>query len=211
MKRIVPVALAVALAASGCSFGTRRDEPAEGPPATDQATYLKETAVAPDSQTETPTAVESALVWSEKYAKAVEEITRAQQENRRLADENRQLGQTIAGLQAELAQAQKELQDANSLLIDVRRANDKWKSDVLGYRDEMRSAHLVELDALHKVLRLLGGDVPEPAAAAATTTAASKTTASDDATRAPESTGASDTAQAAPAPTAEGANGDTGQ
>jgi len=173
MKRIVPVALALALVASGCSFGSRRDGPAEAVPPADQAAYLKETAVAPDGKADTPTAVESALVWSEKYARAVEEITRRDQENRRLADENRQLGQTIAGLRTELAQAQKELQDANGLLIDVRRANDRWKADVLGYRDEMRGAHLAELDALHKVLRLLGGEVPEsaPAASAAAPTA----------------------------------------
>jgi len=204
MKRIAPIALAVALAASGCSFGTRRDEPAEIPPPAEEAAYLKETAVAPDAQAEAPTAVESALVWSEKYARAVEEITRREQENRRLADENRQLSLTIADLRAELAQAQKELQEANTLLIDVRRANEKWKTDVLGYRDEMRSAHLVQMDALYKVLRLLGGDVPEPADATTTATTA-------DATPAPQKSTAPATAQAARAPTPEGAHGDTGQ
>ncbi len=198
MTRTAPVALALALAGAGCSCGPRRDGPAEALSPTDQAPYLKETAMAPDGQTETPTAVESALVWSEKYARAVEEISRREQENRRLADENRQLGQTVVGLRGELAQAQKELQDANSLLIDVRRANDKWKTDVLGYRDEMRGAHLAELDALHKVLRLLGGEVPESAPAASAAAAAAPTATAE------QGTGTTGTAS-------EGATGDAGQ
>jgi len=164
MTRFVSVPLIMAVALGGCSLFQRDEDPASvRPEPTDQAAYLKETAVEPDAKAASDTAVENALAWSEKYARAVEQLARRQEENRKLAEKNRNLQDEIASLQGELDQTRQELTEANDLLIDVRRANEEWKQSVLGYRDEMRKAHGAELEALHKVLRLLGGEVPDSA------------------------------------------------
>ena len=36
-----------------------------------------------------------------------------------------------------------------------------WKTNVLGFREEIRSAEQAQLDALHRVLKLLGGELDE--------------------------------------------------
>lgn len=167
MRRIASLALVLAVGIGGCSLFQRDDDrPAVRPePSEPQAAYLKETAVQPDAETGSGTAVENALAWSEKYAQAVEQLARQQEANQKLADQNRALESKVAAVESDLAKTRQELKDANDLLIDLRRANEDWKANVLGYRDEMRKAHGAEIEALHKVLRLLGGEVTgaEPA------------------------------------------------
>jgi len=34
-----------------------------------------------------------------------------------------------------------------------------WKTDILGFRDEMRDAETAQLEALLKILKVLGGEV----------------------------------------------------
>jgi len=164
MRRFASLALVLAVGLGGCSLFQTDDDRApvlaEPPP---QAEYLRETAVQPDAETGSGTAVENALAWSEKYAQAVEQLARQQEANRKLADRNRTLESKATALESELATTQQELKEANDLLIDLRRANEDWKASVLGYRDEMRKAHGAELEALHKVLRLLGGEVGDTA------------------------------------------------
>ena len=58
-----------------------------------------------------------------------------------------------------MQQTQKELTEANDLLIKMRIELNTWKMDVLSFRDEMRQAEEAELEALLKILRLLGGQV----------------------------------------------------
>jgi len=159
MRRFASLALLVAVALGGCSLFHKDEDPAAGRP--EQAAYLKETAVQPDAGAASDTAVENALAWSEKYAQAVEQLARQQEENRNLADQNRELQAKVASLEGDLTRTRQELKEANDLLVDVRRANEEWKRSVLGYRDEMRKAYTAELEALHKVLRLLGGEVAD--------------------------------------------------
>jgi len=164
MTRVLAITLTLALALGGCSiFQKDDDRPPLAPEPPPQATYLRETGVQPDTPRDSGTAVESALAWSEKYARAVEQLARQQEENHDLLAEKQQLDQKMVALQAELAQTRKELGEANDLLIEVRRANDQWKVNILGYRNEMRQAQQAELEALRKVLRLLGGEVAETA------------------------------------------------
>jgi hypothetical protein len=178
MKRpalLLVVLAAAAVAAVGCFEDRRRDDPAAvplaGPPSArspgPQSPYLEKIAVEPPETEEpdVPPAVESALVWSEKYARAVEDLSAEQRRNRELADRARDLMGQVADLKAELARTQRELADANDLLVTHRREIEKWKADVLGFRDEMRGAHQVELEALLKVMKLLGAETPEPATA----------------------------------------------
>lgn len=146
-------------------------------------------------------AVESALIWSEKYAHAVEDLSQEQQRNRKLMDEGRTLQQQLDAAKAELATANRELEEANALLIEVRQENNRWKADVLGYRDEMRRSHLTELEALGKVLRLLGGELSPAEAAAAPAAGTSPATAEQTAAQPMKSNAPAAVADTTPPPT----------
>jgi hypothetical protein len=208
MRRTASLALVLAVAASGCSLFQRdEDRPPVRPEPDRQAAYLKETAVESEPEPPSGTAVEDALAWSRKYAQAVEQLARQQEANRKLADENRGLERKIVTLEGELAQTQQELKDANDLLIDLRRANEQWKTNVLGYRDEMRQAHTAELEALHKVLRLLGGEVADTST---TPPADTGTTAGGETATGPADPASAGASTATPATTAAASEGETG-
>jgi len=169
MKLIALTGLCVAILLGGC-WGRTVENPAPPPPATDgEAEYLRQTAIEPEAEGQTEDAVESALLWSEKYSQAVERLIRTQQENHALQEANRKLRAEAEKLQGDLTQAKKELGDANAMLVDMRRELENWKTNVLGFRDEMRDAQRAQLDALIRVLKLLGGaEVAEPTSQPAT-------------------------------------------
>ncbi|HUV65094.1 MAG TPA: hypothetical protein VMW24_14450 [Sedimentisphaerales bacterium] len=106
------------------------------------------------------TAVESAIELSEKYASLSEEAATLRQQNQELTNKNQQLNDQTAALDAQIQQAQKELAEANDLLIEMRIELNSWKSNILGFRDEMREAETAQLEALLKILKVLGGQVP---------------------------------------------------
>jgi len=112
-----------------------------------------------ESAPQSPTAVESAIELSEKYAKLTEEAAVLRQQNQDLIDKNRQISDNVVALEAQLQQTQKELTEANDVLIDMRIELNNWKSDILGFRDEMRGAETAQLEALLKILQVLGGEV----------------------------------------------------
>ena len=64
-------------------------------------------------------------------------------------------------VQGDLGKSQAELAEANKLLVEVRQEVQKWKTNVLGFRDEIRKANQVQLEALAKVLTLVGAGGPE--------------------------------------------------
>jgi hypothetical protein len=136
-------------------------EPARQP----EAVYLQKAVVAREGDTPLPTAVENAIALQEKYARALEDLRREQEQNRALSDENRKLTEAAGRLQAETTKTQQELTEANALLIQMRQEIEKWKADVLGYRDEMRKANQAQIEALGKVLALLGAEADSPTAA----------------------------------------------
>ncbi len=125
-----------------------------------RAEYLSAAAVEATDEGQGETAVESALIWSEKYSEAVEKLVVMQQENRQLAEANRAWSEQNATLQQELKQHRTELEQANEMLLEMRSELDKWKNNVLGFRQEMRQAQEIQLIALRRVLKLLGADVP---------------------------------------------------
>ncbi len=104
------------------------------------------------------TAVESAIELSEKYARLSDQAVTLREENQRLADENESLRQQVATLEDKLKQMQKELGEANELLIEMLGELNNWKSNILGFRSEMRNAATAQLEALLKVLEILGGE-----------------------------------------------------
>jgi chromosome segregation ATPase len=112
-----------------------------------------------ESSPQGPTAVESAIELSEKYARLSEQAVVLQQKNRELIAENHRLKTRSTSCQAELNQTQKELTEANDLLIEMRIELNNWKTDILGFRNEMRDAEKAQLETLLKVLTILGGEV----------------------------------------------------
>lgn len=117
-----------------------------------------------DPVSENPTAVESAIELSQKYAKLSEEATALNQENQDLITRNRQLKDQNTTLKAQLQQTQKELTEANDLMIEMRIELNNWRTDILGFRDEMRDADTSQLQALLRILKILGGEVKEESA-----------------------------------------------
>jgi chromosome segregation ATPase len=105
------------------------------------------------------TAVESAIKLSEKYSQLAEEMAQVKQKNHDLTAENQRLNDRLALLEPELRQAKKELAEANDLLVEMRIELNNWKTDVLGFREEMRDAEIEQLRALLKILEILGGEV----------------------------------------------------
>jgi septal ring factor EnvC (AmiA/AmiB activator) len=111
-----------------------------------------------EQKDQAPTAVENALMWSEKYAKLNDQMTQEKARSQLLSEDNNRLKDQNLELKSQLDQAQKELAEANALLIDMRKELNNWKTDVLGYRDEMRAAHKAQLETLAKIVTILGGE-----------------------------------------------------
>ena len=124
----------------------------------------------PDSRGSTT--VRSAIELSEKYASLSEEAVVLRQQNQDLTSKNQQLKEQTAALDAQVQQAQKELAEANGLLIEMRIELNNWKSNIMGFRDEMRAAETAQLEALLKILKVLGGQVPVETAKAGNTDSA---------------------------------------
>ncbi len=153
-RGLVALALATLLtwALSGCTTPPKSPNATTGgPPAETTAKRFQDTSL------EGRTAVESALELSEKYAKLSDQTATLRQENQRLTTENDNFRQQIASLEVKLKQTQKELGEANDLLIEMLTELNNWKSNILGFRGEMRQAAQAQLEALLKVLEILGG------------------------------------------------------
>jgi hypothetical protein len=146
----------------------RPSGPAVGPSAADpafggQGAYLQKASVAKEAETPLPTAIESTLVLQDKYARALEDLRREQERSRDITEQKQQLTDENTRLQADLTRTQQELGEANGLLVQMRTEIEKWKGDVIGFRDELRQSNRAQLDALAKVMTLLGGETsPKP-------------------------------------------------
>jgi len=166
-RALAILAAALALTASAGCWRMPKEPQTTTPPAAPgkvEAPYLRKAAVdyrsGPDGKGDN--AVESALILSEKYSQAMEKILQIQGDKRDLEQKNKKLLEQVAQGQMKLAQCEKELSDANELLIEMRKDLDHWKTNVLGFRQEIRAAQRAQLDATAKVIRLLGGQWVEP-------------------------------------------------
>ncbi len=144
----------VALAIAGCTAPQSTANTIAKAPDSDAATAKR----FQDTPREGRTAVESAIELSEKYAKLSDQSVALRQENQRLTGENESLRQQLVDLDTKLKQTQKELTEANNLLIEMLTELNHWKSNILGFRGEMRDAAKAQLEALLKVLEILGGE-----------------------------------------------------
>ncbi len=127
--------------------------------------YLRKTAIHDETRAASDTAVDAALEWSKRYSEVSDQLARAGQDNRLLRKESVELKQQVTKLQTDLSLAETELQDANDMLMELQKQLENWKASVLGFRQEMRQAQRAQLDALTKVLKLLGGEVTVPTVA----------------------------------------------
>ena len=118
---------------------------------------------------EGPTVVESAMKLSGEYARLTHEAAILRQQNEDFIAQNRQLSEQVVSLDAQLQQAQKELAEANSLMIEMRVELNNWKTDILGFRNEMRNAETAQLETLLRILKVLGGQVTSESARAENT------------------------------------------
>jgi len=116
--------------------------------------------------TQGPTMVESAIKLSKEHAELAEQATALRQKNQSLITENHRLKNQLAELEAQLQQTQTELAQANDLLMEMRVELNNWKFDVLSFRNEIRDAEKAQLEALLKILNILGAEVSEELARA---------------------------------------------
>jgi len=112
-----------------------------------------------ETASQKPTVIESAMELSQRYAKLSEETAVLRQQNRDLTETNQLLEEQVVALDAQLQQAQKELSEANDVVIAMQIELNSWKTDILGFRDEIRDAETAQLEALLKILKVLGGEV----------------------------------------------------
>lgn len=105
----------------------------------------------------------AAVDLAERVTQLAEKAATLQQQNQQLTEENSRLAKQSAGLEAQLKQTQAELTEANNLLIEMLGELNNWKSDILGFRSEMRGAAKAQLEALLKVLEVLGAEPPASA------------------------------------------------
>ncbi len=112
-----------------------------------------------ESASQQSTVVESAMELSKEHAKLSEEAAVLRQENKDLTARNLQLKDQVVTLEDQLQQTQRELSEANDLLITMRIELNNWKTDILGFRDEIRDAETAQLEALLRILKVLGGEV----------------------------------------------------
>jgi chromosome segregation ATPase len=106
-------------------------------------------------------ATDSALAWSQKYEELLKQQQQQTEKNQALVTENSDLKQTIDKLQGEMAKTKKELDEANVFLQDMHRELTQWKADVLGYREEMRQAQSAQMEALIRILKVLGAETTD--------------------------------------------------
>ncbi len=161
---VIAIVLTSGLCLAGCdelAVSAARQNPVPQTPArTTQANYMPQTAIITDLQTPGPTAIESALAWSGKYADLSEKLVAIQEVKQQLDKDNRRLLVEQAKLRTELEQTSNELDEANDMLIQMRTELDKWKANILGFREEMQEMEMAQTQALTKVLELLGGQMP---------------------------------------------------
>ena len=81
--------------------------------------------------------------------------------NNELTLKNNLLKQQIEMLKNEMEQTKKDMAEANDFLGQMHLELNKWKSDVLGFRQEIRQAQQAQLEALGKILRVLGAEPME--------------------------------------------------
>lgn len=104
------------------------------------------------------TAVQNAVIWAQKHEELSVRNNELRDQNNKLYLENQRLVRETDKLKMELEQTKKDLSEANDFLQQMHLELTKWKSDVLGFRDEIRTSQKAQLEALSKILSVLGAE-----------------------------------------------------
>ncbi|NLW84143.1 MAG: hypothetical protein GXY41_07055 [Phycisphaerae bacterium] len=166
---IPAIALCVAMLATSCRLIEERiiyESPPEPPPPSaavqPNAEIIERRFVSPDTQSD---AVQSAVAWANKYEEAVEQNAALREQQNLLALQNNEMSLRLEAVNAELERTRKELAEANVFIQEMHAELNKSKADVLGFREEMRLAQKAQLEALSRILQVLGAEpvrTPQP-------------------------------------------------
>jgi len=96
--------------------------------------------------------------WARRYEELSIGNNALRETNHELTLENTQFKQQVNALESDLEQTRKDLAEANEFLGQMHLELNKWKTDVLGFRQEIRQAQQVQMEALGKILRILGAE-----------------------------------------------------
>jgi chromosome segregation ATPase len=133
----------------------QRSKPVAAPPQSTENRFTEPEASAAG-------AVENALMWSKKYDEVSIRAEKLTEKNSKLIEENTNLKHQLSLLEVELEQTKKELDEANTFLQEMHLELTRWKSDVIGFRDEIRKSQSAQLEALTHILKILGAEMAEP-------------------------------------------------
>ncbi len=122
-------------------------------------------------------AVGRALEVSRKCAELATKLVQLQEKYQDQTKTSDTLQKEAAKLKLELGRAEQELTDANMMLLEQQKELEKWKGNVLGFRDEMRRSQKAQLEATTRLFNLISGRVgmEEKDAKAPPASAAAKT------------------------------------
>ncbi|MCK4999530.1 MAG: hypothetical protein KAS23_08340 [Anaerohalosphaera sp.] len=161
MKRInISITLiltAACLALSACDIAQPKPQP---PAQTERPTQTIRQPIDANrfqSTPDTPTAVETSIKLSQEKADLADKLLQQKDINKGLSNDNVLLKQKNRQLTTELEQANTELNQTNRLLMDTRTELDDWKAKILEFQKESRDTDKAQLEALYKMLQILGG------------------------------------------------------
>lgn len=106
-----------------------------------------------------PTAIEGAIELAKEHARLTEKMAVMRQKNQNLIAENTTLKNHLAESESKLQQTQNELTQANELLREMVIELNNWKVSILGFQNEIRQTDKAQMEALLKILNVLGGEV----------------------------------------------------
>lgn len=99
-------------------------------------------------------------MWAQRYEESSRQNEQLRDNSSKLVLENARLMQENEKLKLELQECRRDMEQSNTLLEQAHVELSKWKTDVLGFREEIRQAQAAQLSALTKILRVLGAESP---------------------------------------------------
>ena len=127
------------------------------PVAADDARYLAKESIRHDvGRRRSEGTVEQVMSLMKDKADLAQDLVKAERRAQKLEGDNREMALQVAALKQKIAEYQKGLHDAEAEVIATNKALDKWKRNVLGMQDLQNDAHMAQMRALQRILKVLG-------------------------------------------------------
>jgi hypothetical protein len=94
-------------------------------------------------------------VLTETLNETLDVLAKQKNENERLRTTIRSLEQDLARKEKALSELSAELEGDQGKVQELEQSLERWKADILGFREEMRLAEEAEIEVLRKILVLL--------------------------------------------------------